>query len=124
MKVLVLGASTNPQRYSNIAINMLSDYGHEVFCIGRDKGIVRGVPIIQEKKDIHNLHTVTLYLNPHNQEDYLDYIVNLNPKRVIFNPGTDNPKLKEKLKSAGIHYESACTLVMLRSGIFGPVSQY
>ncbi|MCG8573812.1 MAG: CoA-binding protein [Flavobacteriales bacterium] len=118
MKVLVLGASEKTNRYSNIAINMLRDYEHEVLAIGRREGMVRDVPIITEQETFENVHTITLYLSPANQLPFYDYILSLNPSRIIFNPGTENPELMELLKEKGIGFEIACTLVMLRSNQF------
>ncbi len=112
-KTLVLGASLNPGRYSYLAINRLVSYGHSVAAVGLKKGIVAGVPIATEKEPFENIDTVTLYLNPRRQEEYYDYIVALKPKRVIFNPGTENPELYKILKEHNIDSEVACTLVLL-----------
>ncbi|HNP67381.1 MAG TPA: CoA-binding protein [Aequorivita sp.] len=112
-KTLVLGASLNPGRYSNLAINRLVSNGHAVEAVGLRKGIVAGVEISTEKKQFENIDTVTLYLNPKRQEEYYDYIVSLKPKRVVFNPGTENPALYEILKKNNIKSEVACTLVLL-----------
>lgn len=115
-KTLVLGASTNPSRYSYLAINKLLRYGHPVVGIGRDVGNVNGVEITKETPAMDDIDTVTLYLNPKNQEPYHDYILSLKPKRVIFNPGTENDDLEIKLKENGIEPVIACTLVMLSVG--------
>jgi|SRR5690606_20797716 len=112
-KTLVLGASLNPGRYSNLAINRLVRYGHEVEAVGLKNGVVAGVNITAEKENFENIHTITLYLNPKRQEEYYDYIVSLKPKRVIFNPGTENPVLYELLRKNNIEAEVACTLVLL-----------
>lgn len=112
-KTLVLGASLNPNRYSNIAINRLIKYGHKVEAVGLKKGEVAEVSISTEKKDFDNIDTVTLYLNPKRQVEYYDYIVSLKPKRVIFNPGTENPEFYKILKENNIENEVACTLVLL-----------
>lgn len=112
-KTLVLGASLNPNRYSYLAINRLVSHGHPVEAIGLKKGTVAGVEISVEKVDFNNIDTITLYLNPKRQEEYYDYIVSLNPKRVIFNPGTENSELFEILQKNRIEYEVACTLVLL-----------
>ena len=96
-KVLVMGASMNPSRYSNIAANMLLDYGHELHQWGRRAGEIRGVPIQTELPDIDDLDTITLYLGPQNQPPFYDYIVNSGTKRVIFNPGTENEELMSML---------------------------
>ena len=112
-KTLVLGASPNPSRYSNKAVNRLVNKNYKVLAIGLREGIVAGVPIIKEKKLFDDIDSITLYLNPQRQKEYYDYIVSLNPKRVIFNPGTENPELYEILKENNIESEVACTLVLL-----------
>lgn len=112
-KTLVLGASNNPDRYSNIAINRLTAYNHPVVAVGLREGNVAGVDIQKGKVPFEGVDTITLYLNPKNQETYYDYILSLKPKRVLFNPGTENPELQAKLDDAGIAYEEACTLVLL-----------
>lgn len=112
-KTLVLGASLNPSRYSNLAINRLVNYGHPVEAVGLKNGTVAGVTISTEKEEFENINTVTLYLNPKRQVEYYDYIVSLKPARVIFNPGTENPEFYEILKKNNIESEVACTLVLL-----------
>ncbi len=112
-KTLVLGASLNPGRYSNLAINRLVTYGHEVEAVGLKKGVVAGVDITNEKEEFQNINTVTLYLNAKRQEEYYDYVVSLKPKRVIFNPGTENPEFYNILQKNNIEVEVACTLVLL-----------
>jgi len=115
-KTLVLGASENPARYSNIAINRLVSYGHPVVAIGKRKGEVRGVEIMTEHPEMNDIDTITLYLNPTNQIPYYNYILSLHPKRVIFNPGTENDELEKKLVQKGVLTQEACTLVMLGTG--------
>lgn len=115
-KTLVLGASANPARYSNLAINRLLGHGHPVVAIGRKTGKVQDVNIITEHPEMDDIDTVTLYLNPTNQIPYYDYILSLKPKRVIFNPGTENDELERKLVQKGIHTQEACTLVLLSTG--------
>ncbi len=115
MKTLVLGASENKERYSNIAINMLKDYNHEVVALGNRAGEVRGVPFSKEKKAFNDIDTVSLYLGPQNQAEYYDYVDSLKPRRVIFNPGTENPDWIAHLAKKGIETEVACTLVLLRT---------
>lgn len=117
-KTLVIGASENPERYSYKAINLLLAYGHPVVAIGGRQGQVSGVGFGKEKLDFQDLNTVTLYLNPGRQEEYYDYIIELHPQRVIFNPGTENPAFANQLKSAGIQVVEACTLVLLHTGQF------
>ncbi|WP_313114567.1 CoA-binding protein [Aequorivita sediminis] len=112
-KTLVLGASLKPNRYSNLAINRLVNHNHSVEAIGLKEGEVAGVNIVTEKKDFKDIDTVTLYLNPKRQEEYYNYIISLKPKRVIFNPGTENPEFYTLLKENNIESEVACTLVLL-----------
>lgn len=118
MKVLVLGASMNEDRYSNRAIKKLVAHGFEVAALGNKIGEVNGVEIKKELYPFENIHTITLYLNPQNQKPYYDYILSLKPKRIIFNPGTENLELQEILKQKKIQVEEACTLVMLGMGVF------
>ena len=92
MKTLVIGASANKERYSYKAIHSLVDKSHQVVAIGAKKGMAFDIPIETEKLDFHAVDTVTLYLNPKAQEEYYDYILSLKPRRVIFNPGTENPE--------------------------------
>ncbi|SDS30369.1 hypothetical protein SAMN04487764_1911 [Gillisia sp. Hel1_33_143] len=112
-KTLVLGASTNPSRYSNIAINRLVTYDQPVVAIGLRKGEVAGISITTALEDFPEIDTVTLYLNPKRQVEYYEYIISLQPIRVIFNPGTENPEFYKLLKANNIEIEVACTLVML-----------
>ena len=112
-KTLVLGASTNPSRYAYVAINRLVQSKIPTVALGLKKGEVAGVQIETEKKDFENIDTVTLYLGPPRQAQYYDYILSLHPKRVIFNPGTENPEFYRLLQEKGIKVEVACTLVLL-----------
>jgi predicted CoA-binding protein len=121
-KVLVIGASLKAERYSNIAINMLVDYGHELVALGLREGDVSGVVIQNNKINFEGIDTVTLYLNPVNQEEYKSYIIGLKPRRVIFNPGTENQSFWKTLQEKGIHVEVACTLVLLRTNQFEIIS--
>ncbi len=115
-KTLVLGASDNPARYSYEAVTRLRRYGHEVVAVGRKAAEVAGVTIVTEPPTVDNVDTVTLYLNPTAQESYYDYILSLHPKRIIFNPGTENDALIELAEQNGIEPVEACTLVMLSTG--------
>lgn len=115
-KTLVIGASTNPDRYSYKAINMLLDHGHEVVAIGNGSGEVGGVSFDKNLHKFEAIDTITLYINPKIQEVYYDYIINLKPKRIIFNPGTENESLYNLAKANGIEPVIACTLVMLATG--------
>ena len=112
-KTLVLGASTKPDRYAFKAVTMLVDKGNSVLAIGQNAGEVAGVKIQTKAIPLKNIDTVTLYLNPTRQRDYYNYIVEAKPKRVIFNPGTENPEFYQLLKLNDIKVEVACTLVML-----------
>lgn len=112
-KTLVLGATTKPERYAYIAINKLVEKGHSVLAIGQNAGEVAGVKIYTKNIPLKNIDTVTLYLNPLRQRDYYNYILETKPKRVIFNPGTENPEFYQLLQSNGIKVEVACTLVLL-----------
>ena len=112
-KTVVLGASPNPQRYSFLAVNKLLRHGHEVVPIGVKEGEVGGLKIVKGTPDLEGVDTVTLYLNPQRQKQYYDYILKLNPKRIIFNPGTENPELEKMAEELGIEPLEACTLVLL-----------
>lgn len=112
-KTLVMGASTDPGRYAYKAIRMLQRYGHPVVALGKKEEDLDGLKIEKEHVQFEGVDTVTLYLNPMNQQQYYDYIVDLEPKRVIFNPGTENPELYTLLRKNGIEIEIGCTLVML-----------
>ncbi len=118
MRVLVYGASTNPARYAFIATELLLSKGHEVVLVGHKPGEIDGIEIQVGQPDLADIHTVTLYVGPKNQMDLLAYVMRLQPKRVIFNPGTENPDLMEQLAAVGIEVEEACTLVMLHTGQF------
>lgn len=115
-KTLVLGASSNPSRYSYIALNRLVHAGHPVVAVGLKDETVAGVQIHKNPNQFPDIDTVTLYLNPMRQKEYYDYIVGLRPRRVIFNPGTENPELYGLLRQNGIAVEEACTLVLLSIG--------
>lgn len=115
-KTLVLGASSNPARYSYLAMQRLRAHDHPVVAIGRRVGRVADVDITKEHLPENDVDTVTLYLNPKNQVEYYDYILNLHPKRIIFNPGTENEELIQKAKENNIDPVIACTLVMLSTG--------
>ena len=115
-KTLILGATTNPARYGFIATSRLKMYGHEVVPVGIREGNIEGVDILLGQPEVDSVDTITLYLNPKRQEAYYDYILNLKPKRIIFNPGTENPELIRMAKERGIETEIACTLVMLSVG--------
>ena len=116
IKNLVIGASENPVRYSNIAIHRLRSHDKETIAIGRRKGRVLDVEISKELEKRNDVDTISLYLSPKNQVDYKEYIISLNPRRIIFNPGTENPDWYGDLEKENIEAIEACTLVMLSTG--------
>ncbi|MCU0380132.1 MAG: CoA-binding protein [Chitinophagaceae bacterium] len=113
---LVMGASDNPARYSYLAVHRLRGYGFPVRAIGRKKVTVADVEVHTEQVPWKDIDTITLYLNPLHQEPYYDYFMSLKPRRIIFNPGTENPELEMLASEAGIDCIEACTLVMLGTG--------
>lgn len=117
-KTLILGASTNPARYSYLVANKLARKGYPIVNVGRKEGAVAGAEIEKPEKIYDDIDTITLYVGPRNQPPYYDYILQTKPKRLILNPGTENPELTEKAKAQGIEVVEACTLVMLNTGQF------
>ncbi len=117
-KTVIIGASPNPARYAFMAAELLTSMKHEVIPVGVKKGMVAGKEIldIRTSPAIQDVDTVTLYVGPANQNGLYEYITLLKPKRVIFNPGTENRTLEEALEAKGIMPVEACTLVMLRTG--------
>ena len=115
-KTVVLGASDNPSRYAYLAANKLKRFGHPVVPVGIRKGQVAGEEIITEKKPIADVDTVTLYVGTNNLPGWYDYILSLKPKRIIFNPGTENSELESKARAENIETIYGCTLVMLSAG--------
>jgi predicted CoA-binding protein len=118
--VAVLGASSDPSRYSYQAIQLLKQYGHRPIPVHPREVEVLGYPVEKEigeliKKGM-KIDTLTMYVNPALSSKYTQDIVKLNPGRVIFNPGSENPELEKELKKNGIKFEEACTLVLLRTG--------
>ena len=112
-KTIVLGASQNEERYSNMAVKKLEAHNHPVTAIGNKEGKINDTKIIKDNPFINGVDTITLYLNPDNQKPYYDYIFTLNPKRIIFNPGTENDELVKLAAEKGIKTMEACTLVLL-----------
>ncbi len=112
-KTLVLGATTKTDRYAFKAVQKLVEKGHSVLAVGQNAGEVAGIKIQTKAIPLKNIDTVTLYLNPTRQRDYYNYIVEAQPKRVIFNPGTENPEFYQLLQLNNIKVEVACTLVLL-----------
>jgi len=117
-KTLIIGASSNPERYSYLAAERLLAHGHEIELIGKRPDVVFGKIIDTEKIAFNDIDTVTLYLSEKFQHEYYDYIITMKPSRVIFNPGTENPEFEELLKANNIEVVENCTLVMLRTGRF------
>lgn len=115
---LVIGASPKPERYSNAAVKLLQQHGHPVIALAKRAGFINGMPVRTEFPVHEAVHTVTLYVGPKHQPEYYSSIVQLKPRRVIFNPGTYNEELKELLEKNGIETVEDCTLVMLRAGEF------
>ncbi len=113
MKTLVVGASTNTERYSFKAAKMLLANGHEVELLGKRVGEIEGKVINTSHPVFKNIDTITMYVSPNHQPELYDYLLGLKPRRIIFNPGTENEVFEEKAKTAGIIVEEACTLVLL-----------
>ncbi len=114
-KTLVLGASPNPIRFSHKAVKSLVRHGHDVVPIGIREGDIMWQNIIVGKPKMDDIHTITLYLNPENQKEYYDYIISLSPKRIIFNPGSENQELIALAVKNNIEISIACTLIMLNT---------
>lgn len=112
-KTLVIGASVKPEKYAFKAITMLVEKGHSVIAIGPNKGEVAGINIRTKNIPLANINTVTLYINAERQKEYYNYIIDTKPKRVLFNPGTENPEFYQLLELNKIKAEVACTLVLL-----------
>lgn len=118
MKTLVVGASTNPERYAYKATNSLLLHGHEIELIGQKSGEIKGHKIQTNYPDFDEIDTVTMYVGPNNQPALYDYILKQNPRRIIFNPGAENPEFEKLAALQGIEIERACTLVLLATGQF------
>jgi uncharacterized protein len=118
MKTLVLGASTKPDRYSHKAALRLLQHGHDIVLIGVQQGEIQGQAILNGEPDLFDIDTVTMYINPARQTDYYDYLLGLQPRRIIFNPGTENLELAALAAAKGIQTEEACTLVLLATGAY------
>ncbi len=117
-KTVIIGATTNPSRYAYLAAGMLTEYKHKIVPVGIKQGEVYGEKIlpIYDRPVIDNVDTVTLYIGPRHQPEHYDYILSLKPKRVIFNPGTENDEFEKLIEASGAKALEACTLVLLRSG--------
>jgi hypothetical protein len=117
-KTLIIGASENPERYAFKAIQNLRNNNHPVVAISKKKGKVADVEFETTLPDLTDIDTVSLYIGPKHQAEYIDYVIGLKPNRVVFNPGTENDAFFEKLNQAGIPFEAACTLVLLSTGLY------
>jgi uncharacterized protein len=115
---LVIGASLNEYRYSNICVKTLSEVDIPVTAIGLKAGLIGETPVLTGQPALNGIHTVTLYLGSSNQTVWYDYILDLKPKRVIFNPGAENPAFEQTLQQSGIETLQACTIVMAKTGAF------
>ena len=117
-KTLVMGGSVKPERFANKAIIKLREYGHPVVSVGLKEGKVSDVDIQTGTPDFKDIHTITLYLGPRNQPQYYSYILSLKPKRIIFNPGTENTELFELAVKNNILPVEFCTLILLDTNTF------
>jgi len=117
-KTIVLGATTTSYRTAYTAIHRLSSAGHEVINVGIREGEVAGIPIQTKPPKLTDINTITLYISPQHQFEWYDYILETCPKRLIFNPGTENPELAKLAQNQNIEVEFACTLVMLSIGVY------
>jgi uncharacterized protein len=118
MKTLIMGASTNPERYAFKAAKSLLAHGHKIELVGKKAGEIMGNKIHTNHTDFEDIDTVTMYLGPKNQPDLYDYILKQKPRRIIFNPGSENAEFEKLAKLNGIEVEEACTLVLLATGQF------
>ncbi|MBX3040547.1 MAG: CoA-binding protein [Bdellovibrionaceae bacterium] len=117
--VAILGASKNPERFSYRAFRMLSDYGHRPVPVSPKMKELEGVPVYESLKDLKGpIDTLTMYVGPDRSTALSDQILALHPKRVIFNPGSENPTLARALEKSGVQVIEDCTLVMLQEGTF------
>ena len=117
-KTVVLGASPDFSKYSYKCVKSLIRHGHEAVPVGKNTGNIEGIEILTGKPPIPDVHTIALYLSPTNQKEYYDYILSLNPSRIIFNPGTNNPELINLAKEEGIKVVIDCALLLLNSDSF------
>jgi hypothetical protein len=117
---LVVGATDNVERYAYRAAEMLQNKGVDFIPIGIKKGKVLGKEILDLRQvpDLKEIHTITLYLGPQNQSEWIEYLIGLKPVRILFNPGTENHEFFQKATEAGIDAQNVCTLVLLTTGQF------
>ena len=112
-KTLVLGASLKPERYSYHAVVQLIKNNIQVIPMGLVEGQIDSISIVKPFVHLKNIHSVSIYLTPHRQQEYYNYLIELKPQRVLFNPGTENPEFAQLLEASGIYWENGCTLVLL-----------
>ena len=119
-KTVIVGATNNSSRYAYLAAHMLDKYGHEIVPLGIKTGEVMGKKIlnIRERPSVESVDTITLYIGSDKQPEWYDYLLGLKPKRIIFNPGTENEEFEKKATEQGVEAIEACTLVLLRSNQF------
>jgi len=119
-KTVILGATPNPQRYAYLAAEKLNAHGEAFVLVGIKSGEVFGQPILdlRTKPAVPDVDTITMYMNADNQREWMAYILSLKPRRIIFNPGAENPELATLANKQGIETENACTLVMLATGVY------
>ncbi|MBV6643685.1 MAG: CoA-binding protein [Cyclobacteriaceae bacterium] len=117
---VIIGATPNPTRYAYFAAQRLNQHDHPIIPVGIKKGQVEKIDILdlRSRPSLSNVDTVTMYINPTHQVEWEDYILSLNPKRIIFNPGTENPSFAARANKRGIETLNACTLVMLSTGTY------
>ncbi len=118
LKTVVLGASPNHSKFSYKCIKSLLRHGYDAVPVGKKGGQIEGMDILTGQPEIEDVHTISLYLNASKQVEYYDYILSLNPKRIIFNPGTHNQDFIDRVKEQGIEVKSDCALLMLNSGTY------
>lgn len=119
MNVAILGASNKPDRYSFKALRMLREKGHTPFPVHPALSTVDGIPVWSSLRAIPEpIDTVTVYLSARNQEAIANDLLDGGMRRVIFNPGAENPELAERLRQHGKEVLEACTLVLLSTGQF------
>ena len=119
-KTVIIGATPNHGRYAYLATGMLTEYDHEIVPMGIKTGELFNKPILdlREKPKVEGVDTVTLYIGPRHQPEWYDYILSLKPKRIIFNPGTENEEFEQRAEAEGVEALQACTMVLLRSHQF------
>lgn len=118
ISVAVLGASAKPERYSNKALKMLDAMGYPAYPVHPALDDIDGIRVYHNLADAPHADTVTMYVSPELSTKLADEIIAARPRRVIFNPGSENPTLESSLADAGIHVLRACTLVLLTTGQF------